>query len=247
MSETATDRVAAAVRERIADGTYAAGQRVPGQRVLAAEFESNHASVANALNRLRRDGLIYSVPGGGWYVRADRSVIRSTRNRLSKAEREAGRGTFSTDCHDAGLSPDVSTFVDVQPADEDVAGWLKIEPGAEVLVRDRVMRAGGEVVQLATSHLPRSITEGTAIELENPGAGGIYRRLEELGHDLTAFTERVAIGRADEHEARMMQLGAGDPVFRVVRVAYAGDTAVEVNRITITGSRYELVYELPAT
>lgn len=218
---------------------------MPGQRVLAAEFDSNHASVANALSRLRREGLVYSVPGGGWYVLAERAVIRSTRSRLSRAEREAGRGTFSTDCHAAGLEPDVSTDVDVRAADEDTAGWLGIEPGAEVLVRDRVMRAGGDVVQLATSSLPRSLTEGTAVELENPGPGGIYRRLEELGHELTSFTERVAIGRADEHEARMMRLGAGDPVFRVVRLAYSGEQVVEVNRITITGSRYELVYELP--
>lgn len=240
------DRVEATIRARVDDGTYRAGARLPGRRALASEHGTAEATVTAALHRLRAQGVLQVRPSAGWYVLAERPVIRSTRSRLSRAERAAGRGTFSTDCHAAGLEPDVSTVVEVVPADEDVAGWLGIDAGDEVLVRDRVMRAADEVVQLATSHLPRTITEGTAIELENPGAGGIYRRLEELGYELTSYIERVSIGRADEHEARIMQLGAGDPVFRVVRVAYAGDRAVEVNRITITGNRYELVYELPA-
>ena len=246
MEETATDRVTTAVRDRIGDGTYSPGRRLPGQKVLAAEFETNHQSVAAAIRRLRDEGLVYSVPHGGTYVLSERAVVRSTRNRLSRAERTAGRGAFSTDCHAAGLTARTDTDVEHRVADDEIATELGIAPGDEVLVRDRTMYGDDEVLQLATSYLPRDLSDGTAIEHNDTGPGGIYARLEEAGHTLTHFTERVAVGRASEHEARQMKLGAGEPVFRIVRVAYAGDRPVEVNRITATAARYELVYELPA-
>jgi len=59
------------------------------------------------------------------------------------------------------------------------AATLEIEPGTEVLVRDRIMFADDEPVQLATSYLPRDITRGTVIENEDTGPGGVYARLEE--------------------------------------------------------------------
>lgn len=108
------------------------------------------------------------------------------------------------------------------------------------------MRGGDEVLQLATSYLPRSLTSGTQIEQADTGPGGIYARLEDLGHRLTRFTETVSIGRANDDEARQMELTPGDAVYRVVRVAYSGDRPVEINRITITGDRYELVYDISA-
>lgn len=211
-----------------------------------AEYDVADRTVAVALHRLSSEGLVYVADRSGWFVRQDRGVVRSTRSRLSRAERAEGRGTFSSDCHAAGLTPSVNTEVSVGPASDEVAGELGIAPGEEVVIRDRVMRGDDEVLQLATSYLPRRLTTGTWIEEVNTGPGGIYARLEELGHELTGYTETVQIGRASEHEARQMDLTPGDPVYRIVRTAWSGDDAVEVNHITITGNRYQLSYELPA-
>lgn len=211
------------------------------------EFDTADRTVAVAMQRLRDEGLIYVVPGGGWYVRKSRGVVRSTRNRLSRAERAAGRGTFSSDCHAAGLTPDVDTEVGTALAPGSVAGELDIEPGAPVIVRDRIMRAEGEVLQLATSYLPADLAEvAPAVAEEDTGPGGIYARLDDAGLTLTEFVETVVIGRASEHEARQMDLTPGDPVYRITRVAWTAERAVETNHITITGDRYELRYELPA-
>lgn len=210
------------------------------------EYDVADRTVAVAVQRLRSEGLVYVTERSGSFVRQDRGVIRNTRNRLSRAERTQGRGTFSSDCHAAGLTPSVSTNVSIDTASDEVAGELGINPGEEVLVRDRVMRGDDEVLQLATSYLPRRITTGTQIEDTDTGPGGIYARLEELGHQLASYTETVAIGRASEHEAHQMSLTPGDPVYRIVRTAWSSGHAVEVNHITITGSRYQLIYQLPA-
>jgi GntR family transcriptional regulator len=249
---TTWQQIAADLRARIDAGEYAAGERLPARRELVERYGAADRTVSRALQQLRDDGYLIARSAashgrsGGWFVRGQRPIVRSTRSRLSRAEREAGRGTFTSDCHAAGVQPSVSTDIRIEQADDSIAAALGIDAGDEVLVRDRVMRGGDEVLQLATSYLPRTIAAGTAIEQQNTGPGGIYARLEEAGYTLTRYTEQVTIGRTSEDEARLMDLSPGEPIFRVRRTAWAGDQPVEVNEITITGNRYELLYELPA-
>lgn len=246
--------VADDLRARLTAGEYGPGDRLPGRRTLMDQFGVADRTIARALHQLQDEGYILAKPRAGWIVRGNRAVIRATRNRLSRAEREAGRGTFASDLHTVDLVPDVTVDIRFEPASEAVATALRLDPGEQVCVRDRVMRArrhdapagSGEVLQLATSHLPRRLTAGTPMESDNSGPGGIYTRLEESGHPLDHFTERVAIGRADEYEAREMNLSVGEPVFRIWRTAWSADQPVEVNAITVTGNRYELLYELPS-
>ncbi len=81
----------------------------------------------------------------------------------------------------------------------------------------------------------------------NPGAGGIYARLEELGHSLGRFVEEVTARMPLPDEARALQLAVGVPVFRLVRTAYDshGQALRSVTRF-MASDRYVLTYELPA-
>ena len=109
------------------------------------------------------------------------------------------------------------------------------------------MSADGHPVQLATSRLPRTLTTGTAIEQENTGPGGLYARLEEAGHQLHHFVERVTSRPAAADESTRLRLRPGSPVLARTRTAY--DTTgmpVEINDMVLVADRYELIYELPA-
>jgi GntR family transcriptional regulator len=203
-------------------------------------------TVVNAINALRTEGLVLGLPGSGWYVRRRRPVMRMARSRLSQAERRAGRGTFTTDAHTGGWTPRVEVTIRVEPANEEVAEALGIEPGTDVLVRDRLMFADEEPVQLAVSYFPRELTEGTPIEQENTGPGGVYARLEDMGHRLSHFEECVRIGKISDTEANQLGVPTGTAVYRIARTAYTDDRAVEINYITALGESYELYYELKA-
>lgn len=113
-------------------------------------------------------------------------------------------------------------------------------------MRARIMRADDQVVQLATSYLPADIVAGTAIERPDTGTGGIYARLEELGHRLTHFEEAVSTRPSRPEEAASLGLPSGNPILAVTRVAWAGERAVEMNDMVLAGDRHELVYLLPA-
>lgn len=243
------ERIAADLDQSIRRGDYPEGSRLPGRRALVDRYGVATATVERALHALRGDGLIYPVTGSGWFVRSPRPVLRSARARLSRVERADGRGAFSTDGHTGGWEVRADTEVSREPVPADVAGYLGLDAGSEVVIRDRVMFADDEPVQLATSYLPADLLDvAPAIGETDTGPGGIYARLDESVWRLARFTETVRIGSTTEHESRLLRMSAGAPVLRIVRVAHAerDDRAVEVNLITAAGDRWELHYDIPA-
>lgn len=244
VSRTTWRDIAGDLRAAITSGDFSPGARLPSRSKLMSQYSVSPQTVVNAINALMREGLVQGVAGSGWYVRKKPPVIRSTRSRLSPEERAAGRGTFTTDGHLGGWTPRSETDVRIERARDDVAAALNIEPDTEVLVRDRLMYAGDEPVQLATSYLPRDLTRGTPMEKDNPGPGGIYARLEDAGHGPLTFDEYVRIGRAAEHEADQLGISPGAPLFRITRVAAGPERPVEVNFITLNGERFELYYSV---
>ncbi|MBZ2408464.1 winged helix-turn-helix domain-containing protein [Streptomyces albidoflavus] len=61
-------QVAAEIRRRIQNGTYVAGERLPGTVALAAEFDVSQSTATRAVASLRVEGLVYVVSGRGNFV-----------------------------------------------------------------------------------------------------------------------------------------------------------------------------------
>ena len=105
----------------------------------------------------------------------------------------------------------------------------------------------GHLVAIVAAPDGTDVVGGTRVAYTDTGPGGIYARIEELGHRLDHFTEDVAARMPTPDETRSLKLGPGVPVFHLVRTAY--DTkgqAVEVCDTVMAADRYVLAYELPA-
>ena len=80
----------------------------------------------------------------------------------------------------------------------------KLDALLQVLRPARTVLLDGRPVEFATSYLPLALARNTPIAQPNPGPGGIYARLEELGHRLDHFDEEIralidtAVARAHE-------------------------------------------------
>lgn len=59
--------------EQIQSGAYAAGDKLPSERTLMAQFERSHPTIREALRRLESAGFIEVIPGGGAIVKEYRS------------------------------------------------------------------------------------------------------------------------------------------------------------------------------
>jgi LacI family transcriptional regulator len=63
----ANERVLADLRRKIGSGELT-GQ-LPSRLALAAEYGVSHMTVQTAVNKLKDEGLVYSVPGLGVFVK----------------------------------------------------------------------------------------------------------------------------------------------------------------------------------
>lgn len=240
-------QVAADLREKISAGHYPAGERLPSERELVESYGVSRPTIREAVNVLRTEGIVTAEHGRGVFVRPPSAIHRLSRSRLSRAARERDQGAFLADAAARGFTPSSSVKVRFEEADQRVADYLGIEPGSDITVRDRVMRADGLVVQLAVSRLPRAFTRDTAIEQVDTGPGGTYARLEEAGHPLGSFVEHVGARMPTPDETSALQLIGGTPVVTITRVAYQGDgTPLEVNDMVLPADKYEVSYEWAA-
>lgn len=241
-------QIAADLRRKVRSGEYGPGHQLPSERELVESYRTSRVTVRQAIAVLRTEGLVEAQHGRGLFVRNHPRIQRFGQGRLSRGEREKGAGTFTTDARSAPFTQRVEVDLRVESADERTADLLGVSVGEPVFVRERRMFADEVPVQLATSRLPRALTEGTLIEEQNTGPGGIYARLEDNGHRLVGFTEHVTARMPTPEEAVALQLGTGSPVIEAVRIARDSDGhAVEMNDILFAADRYELIYELPAT
>ncbi len=62
------EKVANIVRQEIAGGTYAAGDRLPTEREMSEHYGVSRAIVREALGRLKHDGMVVSRQGSGVFV-----------------------------------------------------------------------------------------------------------------------------------------------------------------------------------
>ncbi|HEY1324314.1 MAG TPA: GntR family transcriptional regulator [Streptosporangiaceae bacterium] len=257
--------IAGELRARIASSQYAAGDRLPSEDALAAQFGVSRQTVNKALLVLRAEGLIRVERGIGTTVRELPMLTSQRIGRQQATRREAGsaRGAFQAELAELGYE----TRSEVQVSRERAPGHImqifgfddvpegrsrKRDPqrqatGHMAVIRARKMYAGDVPVQLATGYYPADLADGTPIEDQDTGTGGTYSRLAELGHAPALFCERVTLRVASDDEAAFLRLDTEQRVYEVERVARDDrGRAVEVNVIVMPAHQWELVYEWPA-
>jgi GntR family transcriptional regulator len=245
MAETKRARLAHDLRTAIA--AMAPGERLPSEQDLARDNGVSRETVRAVLRDLVHEGLIRMHVGLAGAEVLDRSPLyRQASRRLAKQQRDANQGTHLAEASAVGRPSSVQTRIYFEFADEVTAKTLGIPAGEEVLVRDRVMSIGDQPTQLAVSRYPRAITQGSQIEQEDTGPGGVLSRFEDAGHTIARHIERVSVHRATPDEAIALQVPTATVCFRIIRTTVSATGQVlEVNTMTLA-DRYELVYEVPA-
>lgn len=241
-------QLADVLRDQIVGGLIAPGSRLASEHSLMETYDASRDTVRKAIGVLKAEGLLDAERGRGVFVRSRAPVLRVGSDRLSRKNRKDGKGAYMADMEASGRKPEVAVSIERGQPTAEVASRLRLGPGQQVLIRRRRMLADGQPLQLATSYLPLDLVGGTQIEQPDTGPGGTYARLEELGHKLGRFEERVTARMPLPDEAKALSLGPGTPVILVARTAYAspGDQPVELCDTIMAADRYELLYEIPA-
>lgn len=238
--------VAQAIRDAITAGAYEPGTKLPSENELAQEYSASRETIRVALTTLAHEGWIFTEQGRGAVVRDRRALVRVAGAQPAHHERGQAHQSQLAEAEQAGMPPSIRTKIYMEFADQHTAAALEIPTNEEVLVRDVVTSIGSEVIQLATSRYPRTLTRDTPIEQEDTGAGGVLGRFEDAGHTIAGHTERVSLHRASADEAAALRAPAGSACLRIERITRSNTGRVLEVATMILVDRYVLLYEIPA-
>jgi GntR family transcriptional regulator, phosphonate transport system regulatory protein len=197
-------QVADGIERGIADGTFAAGERLPGENEIAETYRVNRHTVRRALATLAERGFVRAERGSGTYVEAPRLAypLRS-RTRFSEIVGAGGR-------EPRGQLLAASN----ESATRELARQLNLKTGAPLVRIETLRLADRTPICLGTTWLDAQ---------RFPEAGRIYERVRSmtklLAHhgirDYRRASTHITAAIVDATDAVRLDLALGRPILVV--------------------------------
>lgn len=217
------------LRSRVAAGEFPAGNLLPSESELSAEYAASRVTVRRALEELRSEHLVDSRQGFGWFVAAD--PLRQELHRL---------GTIDSQLRAAGMSSERRilsfSFITAPPRVQELLGE------SQVLEVRRLNLADGQPFAVVTVWCPEALgAELSRADVERASF------LEQLPVELGGASQTIGAEAAQADIADLLDVPAGSPVLVAERVTRtAGGKPVLVSRHVFAAHRTEFAVELPA-
>ena len=229
-------QIADSLREKIGGG-WRAGDRLPGERQLCADFGASSITIRRAIATLVAEGLLIRLQGKGTFVSSDHDIVQGPPRLTS----------FTQEIELRGWRPGARVIrLGSEPAMPEVCAKLGLPPAARVVAIERVRLAddvpvGTQVAYLAALRFP-------GIDRYDFTRESLYEvmRREYSVRPATAI-EVYRASRATEVEADLLEIAAGSAVFRVERTTSDGTgQRIELVRSVLRGDRYTVALSLSA-
>jgi len=200
-------RIYLLLRDRIASGALAAGDRLPGEPDLAAAYGVSRVTVRRAMAQLVADALVERRPGVGTFVCAS-AALGSTVLDFSDVFshlKEMGRLTQVR----------LLSFDYLAPAPPVVAA-LGLAPGERAQRAVRVRMLGEAPFSHLTTHVPQQVGQTySEAELASQPLLGL---LERSGFRVGRARQSIGATLAGPEVAGLLQLEIGAPLLSLTRV-----------------------------
>lgn len=248
MSLTLHATLADRLRALITSGEYAAGNLLPSETELAAQYEVSRSTVRQAINALVIDGLITSRPGVGHLVRATTTIVwqASDPERNTTTDGPGPQDSWSRSVRDQGHLPTEALSVLIEWPDRRVAECLRLGPQDPVVVRRRLRSVDGSPYSTSDSYYPQAIVAGTEIERPGDILPGVYAVFERLGRRWVSTVDRWTFRPPTRDETAQLRIARGVPVAEMARVSSDVDgTPVRLTLSVVPGDRHVIEYTHP--
>lgn len=159
------------LRERIVDGQWEPGHRLPSEQDLATEYGVSRPTVRSAVARLVDSGMLRVRHGAGTFVTAHRSGIHAGLQELRSTSRIIAEQGY--DCEVVYRSREL------RPATAEEADRFGGEAGLPIIAIERCFLADGEVVAFEHDQINAEILPD-AVAPEDI-TGSVFEFMEPLG------------------------------------------------------------------
>jgi GntR family transcriptional regulator len=152
----------------------------------------------------------------------------------------ASASLFMTEAEKQGIRPARRMlYVGSEPATDDVASALRVEPGTDVLARRKLLLADDVPVRIATSYFRLDIFGGTPLSAPDFVKPSLQAGIEALGHRFGHAEEHLVARPPTEFEAETLLLDPGEWVVQILRAGYSDDgTPVHTLETICAASRH---------
>jgi GntR family transcriptional regulator len=226
------------LREQISNGTWHAGEQLPSETELCAQYGVSRTVVRQALQDLTHEGLVKRRRGKGSFV-ASRKISEQLVQRLTG---------FYQDMVEQGLTPATKVLSKrVVPATPEIAACLEVAEGTPVIEVVRLRSVQDVPIVLVTTFIPYALCPDLMNEdLTNQS---LYALLENRYQLYVARGRRtIQAVLADGQEARLLEVAKGAPLFRLDSTSYLSDgRGVEYYFAYHRGDRSQFEVELIRT
>ncbi|MFV0252251.1 MAG: GntR family transcriptional regulator [Beutenbergiaceae bacterium] len=226
-----------AIEANIADGTWAAGDRLPSESELRAHFSASRTSVRDALARLETAGIIWRQQGKGAFVKRAQGpsawTLPSAPSLLGEYS-EDGRSALTSEILRAGVGP-------LPPWAAAVVG--RESPDGQGFVLERVRAVASRTAVHVINYLP---TRFAAVlpDLRNPRAS-LYAAITNVaGVRIARMHRTIEAVSADNTLASLLGIEPGHPIVVVEAVAYdRNGEPVDVSRASVRTDRLRITVD----
>ncbi|HEX5097660.1 MAG TPA: GntR family transcriptional regulator [Acidimicrobiia bacterium] len=205
--------LADAIRARVAAGDVGPGGALASEAELSRAYGASRVTVRRALDQLRREGLVVSRRGSGWFAALD--PVRQPLGRVTTVE-------AAVEAAGARPSRRILSFAFVA-APTAVAGALGLRDDADVLRVERVNLADDEPFALVTVWVRGDL--GAGLSRAHVERAPFYDLLPVRGVSLAHAQQTITAELAAPDHARLLDVDAGSPLLLLRRTTFDVDDA----------------------
>lgn len=199
--------------ERVITTSMRPGEQLPGEPRLCEAFGVSRTVIRQALDQLTHAGLVTRVMGKGTFV-AEPKIPEALLGSLTG---------FHEDMVAKGYAPHSKVLRQEQRrAPSDVAHYLALSPGADVIELRRLRFVNQIPIQLVTTYIPGGLCPGL-LEVDFTHQS-LYAYLDEVCELHIARGKRmIEAVLATEDVARLLEVRPGTPLIKLESVSYLAD------------------------
>lgn len=223
-----SEDIKASIRQRIADGGWQPGMRLPSERELVQQFGCARMTVHHALRELEDEGLIERRQGSGSYV-AQLHPISNVLQVRDIHDEIAERGHVH-----------VTRVLGVtrEKAGADIATAMRLRKGAAVYHVRLVHLENGVPIQLEDRHVnPALAPDFLALDFTQVTPSHVLFQHAPL----TEAEQVVEAVLADAEKAQALDVPEGSALLMVSRRTVSQGAVASVARLYHPGTRYRLI------
>lgn len=193
--------IAQQIRSQVTSGRLPAGTALESRRRLAEKHKTTRVTIDKVIDLLTAEGVLLPSDGNRPPVVADISMRTAT-----VQDRAGNAATTGRALNEKETSKILS--IEEVPCPADIAPLLGVEPGTEVLCRERLNLMEGEPVATGRSYYPPEVTAATP-ELRRPQSipsGSRELACERMGSRQGHFTVLITSRLATDRERELLKL-----------------------------------------